>query len=78
MPKCPACLAAYLAAATGLRLSLPVAAKVRLGLIILSRRARVSCLSRDRAARTTAFSPLLAHSPPGERAITAGFCTFEG
>ena len=35
MPKCPACLAAYIAMATGLGISLPAAANVRLMLISL-------------------------------------------
>jgi hypothetical protein len=57
MPKCPACFAAYLAAATGLGLSSPAVAKVRMGVIVLclaalgylafraiARRARRHCL----------------------------------
>ena len=35
MPKCPACMAAYIAMATGLGISLPAAANVRLMLIVL-------------------------------------------
>lgn len=35
MPKCPACMAAYIAMATGLGISLPAAANVRLMLITL-------------------------------------------
>lgn len=35
MPKCPACLAAYVALGTGIGLSLPVAANLRLGAIVL-------------------------------------------
>jgi hypothetical protein len=41
MPKCPMCLAAYVAAATGLALSVPVAAFVRVALIAAS----IACLS---------------------------------
>jgi hypothetical protein len=68
MPKCPACLAAYLAAATGLRLSLPVAAKVRLGLIILSRRARVILpFARSRGADDGIFAAVGPQSSWGTR-----------
>jgi hypothetical protein len=35
MPKCPACVAAYVAAGTGLSMSLPVAAWLRTGSILL-------------------------------------------
>jgi hypothetical protein len=35
LPKCPACMAAYIATATGLGISLPAAANVRLMLIML-------------------------------------------
>ncbi len=35
MPKCPACLAAYLAAATGLSLSLTTATHMRWGLYLM-------------------------------------------
>lgn len=36
MPKCPACLAAYIALGTGIGLSLPAAEHVRLGGLVLS------------------------------------------
>jgi len=36
MPKCPVCLAAYVALGTGISLSLPVAENLRLGVIVLS------------------------------------------
>jgi hypothetical protein len=35
MPKCPVCFAAYIAAATGLGLSVPAASGLRVSLIIL-------------------------------------------
>lgn len=34
LPKCPACFAAYIAVSTGLGLSIPVAAKIRLFLLV--------------------------------------------
>src|SRR5256885_7443102 len=35
IPKCPACVAAYVAAIPGAGISLPMAARLRLGLLIL-------------------------------------------
>ena len=35
IPKCPACVAAYVAAVTGIGVSMPMAAGIRWGLIIL-------------------------------------------
>ncbi len=56
MPKCPMCLAAYVAAATGLGLSFSVAAQLRWGLIALSGAALAYLVFRwisRRGARTT-------------------------
>jgi hypothetical protein len=34
IPKCPACVAAYVAAITGAGISMPMAARLRLGLLV--------------------------------------------
>ena len=36
LPKCPACVAAYVALATGIGISIPTAAWVRAGLLVVS------------------------------------------
>ena len=35
IPKCPACVAAYVAALTGIGISMPIAARIRWGLLVL-------------------------------------------
>jgi hypothetical protein len=47
LPKCPACLAAYLAVGTGLGLSLPVAGAVRWTLLIACSAALVYLVIRQ-------------------------------
>ncbi|MCX6954406.1 MAG: hypothetical protein NTV51_19820 [Verrucomicrobia bacterium] len=56
IPKCPACLAAYLALGTGLAVSLPVAETLRTGLFVVCGGAlgwlALNRLRRLRAARS--------------------------
>jgi hypothetical protein len=47
MPKCPACFAAYIALASGIGLSLPVAAGGRMTLIVLCVASLVFMASRQ-------------------------------
>ena len=78
MPKCPACLATYMAVGTGLALSTTVAASLRMALIALS----VAWLSylgvrRIRSAVAGALSPLGRYRPTALRtAVTTGQTTF--
>ena len=53
MPKCPACVAAYVAAGTGLAVSVPAAAWLRTGAIVLC----VALLALVAAATIRHFIP---------------------
>jgi hypothetical protein len=49
IPKCPACVAAYVAAITGAGISIPMAARLRLGLLILCTSALIFVAARTGA-----------------------------
>ena len=53
MPKCPACVAAYVAAITGVGISIPFATHVRLGLLIFCATA-LGLVAAKTAVRTVA------------------------
>ena len=46
LPKCPACLAAYIALASGIGISMPAAAHLRTGMVVLCAGALVFILAR--------------------------------
>jgi len=56
IPKCPACLAAYVAAISGAGISIPMAARLRTGLLIVCLSALVIVTARA-AARLTKRRP---------------------
>jgi len=49
IPKCPACVAAYVAAITGAGISIPMAARLRIGLLFLCAVALVFVAARSGA-----------------------------
>jgi hypothetical protein len=73
LPKCPACLAAYLLAATGFGISLPVATNLRLllivlcvaSLLVLAAQGALRVVKRRRAHHGAAQT-ILQHSLPKE------------
>lgn len=68
MPKCPACLAAYLALGTGLSLSLPVAENLRLGALTLSGAVLGGLALQVMARRLAPRAAKSACAPTGSRA----------
>jgi hypothetical protein len=55
MPKCPACFAAYVAVASGIGMSLPVASAARMTLIVLCVAALVFLAGRPVSRRLAAW-----------------------
>jgi hypothetical protein len=63
MPKCPACVAAYLALATGIGISLPAATFIRTTLGVLCIASLVFLLARSMRRALLRASTTLARSP---------------
>jgi hypothetical protein len=55
MPKCPACLAAYVALGTGLALSTAAAAYLRMTLVVLSLASLAFAVARATAAENSSW-----------------------
>jgi hypothetical protein len=57
IPKCPACVAAYVAAITGAGISIPMAARLRMGLLILCLSALIFVAAKTGARMLRARPP---------------------
>ena len=55
LPKCPACLAAYIALASGIGISMQAAAHLRTGMVVLCAGALVFIVARRVASSLTRF-----------------------
>jgi hypothetical protein len=62
LPKCPACIAAYIALATGIGISIPAAAYLRLAIL-------VACIAALSYLATRRLRAMLAHASASRAAL---------